>query len=133
MSVSMSLTYFVTGFGRLDQYFDTFVAVCLFLHSQNCTKNLKNQFFLGKLFCFLTDFGLQGGKMSVSMRYTRVQNLGSRFQLLPCRTKRCLLKKIRQNLYRWTYILWSSPLNVELSTPNFLCEFYALRRSFCRV
>ena len=26
----MSLTYFVKGFGRLDQYFDTIVAVCLF-------------------------------------------------------------------------------------------------------
>ena len=50
---------------------------------------LKNQFFLEKLFCFSTDFGLQGSKMFVSMRYTRVQNLGSRFQLLPCQTKRC--------------------------------------------
>ena len=71
----MSLTYFVKGFGRLDQYFDTFVAVCLFLHSQNCTKNLKNQFFLGKLFCFLTDFGLQGGKMSVSICWIHPINL----------------------------------------------------------
>ena len=29
MTVSMSLTYFITGFGRLGQYFDTFVALRL--------------------------------------------------------------------------------------------------------
>ena len=28
----MSLTYFITGFGRLGQYFDTFVGVRLTLH-----------------------------------------------------------------------------------------------------